>query len=187
MKISRKTLAVLAAALLIWIQMQTVVFATEVPGYSAGGRDTASSAPAEGAEEPEIEYFEGLKTRNHISTTLFIAGGACVFAGICGFVGMIIWRRRHRDHSAQDKKRILDEIRQEEKRVKEEQRVQAEQSLQVTGRINLYDTQENDFNVPQEAPIVPTTPVSMQPEMVRPRVQPVVPHPAAPVREAVQP
>lgn len=189
MKKSIKMLAVLAAALLIWIQMSTTVLASETPGYTAGGRGSSTSAPETGeqAEEPEIEYFDELETQNRISTTLFIAGGACVFAGVCGFIGMIIWRRRHRDHSKADKKRILSEIRQAEQRVKEEQRAQAEQPLSVTGSVNLYDMQEDDFNVPQEGPIVPTTPVSMQPEMVRPRVQPVVPHPAAPVREEVQP
>lgn len=181
-KKSRKLLAVLVAAVWIWIQMSTTaVLAAEPSANHTGGRDTAAVAPESdaNAEEPEIEYFDELKTDNHFSTTLFIAGGIFILIGVGGFVGLLVWHRRsrHRDHSEEDKARILNKIQQAEQRVREQRRQETDAPLQVTAKLNLYDTQENDFAVPQDTPIVPTTPVSMQPKAVRPRVQPVAAQP----------
>lgn len=153
---------------------------------SAGGRNPAAAEASAEPEEPEIEYFDAVQADNRIATTLYIVGGVFVFAGVGGFVCMFVWYRtnKRRDRSEEVKEVILDEIKQSEEMGRRQRIRKPEPAVQVTENPDLYDTQENDFTAPKEAPIIPSTPVSMQPNevVVRPRVQAV--QQPAPVRPA---
>lgn len=142
----------------------------------SGENGTAEAAML--TEEPENEYFGGPETDETLSSTLYIVGGVLVFAGAGGFVCMFVWRsaNRRRDQSEEVKEVILDEIKKSEEMGRMQQTRKPEP---VAGR-DLPVSGNSEYAVPElppmpkEIPIVPSTPVSMQPaEVVRPRVQPV--------------
>ena len=111
---------------------------------------------------------------------------------------MFLWKRanKRRDRTQETREGILDEIEQAELRGRK-QRIQKarkakqeadDAALKPEADADLFNTQENDVftskpvELVKETPIVPSTPVSMQPgEKPRPRVQ------AEPVQQPVQP
>lgn len=190
-------IAAFAAAVLLMLVCAVPVFATE----GAGGRDETlvSQSQAEGVPEEteiEIEFFDDLQVNSGLRDTLFVIGAILAFAGAAGFVCMFLWKRanKRRDRTQETREGILDEIEQAEQRGRKQRIQKARKAKQEDAALkpeadaDLFDTQENDaftskpVELVQETPIVPSTPVSMQPgEKPRPRVQ------AEPVRQPVQP
>ena len=208
---------VLMVTVLAVVLSSTAVLAAETGGETsavtggAGGRGSAVAVQDQGGETSEavsdedenIEFFDQLQTENRLADTVFIIGAILAFAGVGGFVCMFVWSRanKRRDRSEAIREDIFDEIEQAEIRNKKEkrrreQRAEREAEEPLRAADDLFDTQENDYFVAapvKEQPIVPSTPVSMQPaETVRPRVQqpvqqvkPVQPvQPARPVQTA---
>ncbi len=177
---------VLSVALMLMVAFCTFpVFATE----STGGRDSTLVQQAnEGVpneKEIEINFFNGLRADNGLQNTLFAVGAVLAFAGAVGLVCIIAWRRAYkkRDRTEETREGILNAIELAEQRNKKQatkpkKRAPEKQDEAITaaGQIDIFDTQENDAAEPirlvREAPIVPSTPVSMQPEKPRVKVQP---------------
>lgn len=188
MKMKNRALsAVLAAVILLMVLCSPAVFAAG--SGTAGGREenlvSQSQAAGEGIPEEneiEIDFFDGLEANNGLRDTLFVVGAILAFAGAAGFLCMFLWRKanKRRDRSQETREGILDEIAQAEQRNRRQraQKQKVEPVPQSTDEADLFDTQESDFlqarpvEIAKETPIIPATPVSMQPdERIRPRVQ----------------
>lgn len=187
-------IAVLAVLLCVWLCCPAVAADEAEPDVTA-------------SEAGEETFFDELKAGNGVGTTLFVAGLACVAAGAVGILCLIVWQKAssRRDRAAEDREDIFDEIAQAEQRNRRkreaerqaheyEERIAAREAdraprsterkydpYSVTGEVPLVPDRA-DFTV--ERPIVPTTPVSMQPNAAqrpqRPAPKPTVqPKPVA--------
>ncbi|MFR5874033.1 MAG: hypothetical protein ACLVAQ_05495 [Frisingicoccus sp.] len=188
---SKRIFAVLAAVLLGAALCAPLTFAdeadtadttdsTETVDTTEGTTDTAGE-DSSGAES----FFNGLKADNGVGRTLFIAGAVCIVFGVGGIVSIILWQRasRNRDSGEADRAEVLDEIEQEERRNRrrrEEERMRREQMQarrEEESRVpTSFDPDKDTGELPvmpvsaeytAERPIMPETPVSMQPQNVR--------------------
>lgn len=181
---SKRIFAVLAAVLLGAALCAPLTFAdeadtadttdsTETVDTTEGTTDTA------GEDSSEAEsFFNELKADNGVGRTLFIAGAVCIVLGVGGIVSIILWQRasRNRDSGEADRAEVLDEIEQEERRNRrrrEEERMRRETESRVP---TSFDPDKDTGELPvmpvsaeytAERPIMPETPVSMQPQNVR--------------------
>ena len=156
----------LLAVVLLWIC--PVVSATESVDTVAQMRSYGEGIPAEG--DAEIDFFDDLKAERRIRDTLFVCGAALVLVGACGFLCMFIWRLAHkrRDHTQETREGILSEIERAEQRHHKIKVKKAKHVKSAKTKPDPQETQETEFVQPvsvqlEEAPIVPSTPVSMQP------------------------
>lgn len=181
---SKRIFAVLAAVLLGAALCAPLTFAdeadtadttdsTETVDTTEGTTDTAGE-DSSGAES----FFNELKADNGVGRTLFIAGAVCIVLGVGGIVSIILWQRasRNRDSGEADRAEVLDEIEQEERRNRrrrEEERMRREPEPRVP---TSFDPDKDTGELPAmpvaaeytaERPIMPETPVSMQPQNVR--------------------
>lgn len=181
---SKRIFAVLAAVLLGAALCAPLTFAdeadtadttdsTETIDTTEGTTDTAGE-DSSGAES----FFNELKADNGVGRTLFIAGAVCIVLGVGGIVSIILWQRasRNRDSGEADRAEVLDEIEQEERRNRrrrEEERMRREPESRVP---TSFDPDKDTGELPvmpvsaeytAERPIMPETPVSMQPQNVR--------------------
>ena len=181
---SKRIFAVLAAVLLGAALCAPLTFAdeadtadttdsTETIDTTEGTTDTAGE-DSSGAES----FFNELKADNGVGRTLFIAGAVCIVFGVGGIVSIILWQRasRNRDSGEADRAEVLDEIEQEERRNRrrrEEERMRREAEPRVP---TSFDPDKDTGELPvmpvaaeytAERPIMPETPVSMQPQNVR--------------------
>lgn len=181
---SKRIFAVLAAVLLGAALCAPLTFAdeadtadttdsTETVDTTEGTTDTAGE-DSSGAES----FFNELKADNGVGRTLFIAGAVCIVLGVGGVVSIILWQRasRNRDSGEADRAEVLDEIEQEERRNRrrrEEERMRHETEPRVP---TSFDPDKDTGELPvmpvsaeytAERPIMPETPVSMQPQSVR--------------------
>ena len=181
---SKRIFAVLAAVLLGAALCAPLTFAdeadtadttdsTETVDTTEGTTDTAGE-DSSGAES----FFNELKADNGVGRTLFIAGAVCIVLGVGGIVSIILWQRasRNRDSGEADRAEVLDEIEQEERRNRrrrEEERMRREPESRVP---TSFDPDKDTGELPvmpvsaeytAERPIMPETPVSMQPQNVR--------------------
>lgn len=181
---SKRIFAVLAAVLLGAALCAPLTFAdeadtadttdsTETVDTTEGTTDTAGE-DSSGAES----FFNELKADNGVGRTLFIAGAVCIVLGVGGVVSIILWQRasRNRDSGEADRAEVLDEIEQEERRNRrrrEEERMRRETESRVP---TSFDPDKDTGELPvmpvsaeytAERPIMPETPVSMQPQNVR--------------------
>lgn len=181
---SKRIFAVLAAVLLGAALCAPLTFAdeadtadttdsTETVDTTEGTTDTAGE-DSSGAES----FFNELKADNGVGRTLFIAGAVCIVLGVGGIVSIILWQRasRNRDSGEADRAEVLDEIEQEERRNRrrrEEERMRREAEPRVP---TSFDPDKDTGELPvmpvsaeytAERPIMPETPVSMQPQNVR--------------------
>lgn len=188
---SKRIFAVLAAVLLGAALCAPLTFAdeadtadttdsTETVDTTEGTTDTAGE-DSSGAGS----FFNELKADNGIGRTLFIAGAVCIVFGVGGIVSIILWQRasRNRDSGEADRAEVLDEIEQEERRNRrrrEEERMRREQMQarrEAEPRVpTSFDPDKDTGELPvmpvsaeytAERPIMPETPVSMQPQNVR--------------------
>lgn len=185
---SKRIFAVLAAVLLGAALCAPLTFAdeadttdsTETVDTTEGTTDTAGE-DSSGAES----FFNELKADNGVGRTLFIAGAVCIVLGVGGIVSIILWQRasRNRDSGEADRAEVLDEIEQEERRNRrrrEEERMRREQMQarrETEPRMpTSFDPDKDTGELPAmpvaaeytaERPIMPETPVSMQPQNVR--------------------
>lgn len=188
---SKRIFAVLAAVLLGAALCAPLTFAdeadtvdttdsTETVDTTEGTTDTAGE-DSSGAES----FFNELKADNGVGRTLFIAGAVCIVLGVGGVVSIILWQRasRNRDSGEADRAEVLDEIEQEERRNRrrrEEERMRREQMQarrETESRVpTSFDPDKDTGELPvmpvaaeytAERPIMPETPVSMQPQNVR--------------------
>ena len=188
---SKRIFAVLAAVLLGVALCAPLTFAdeadtadttdsTETVDTTEGTTDTAGE-DSSGAES----FFNELKADNGVGRTLFIAGAVCIVLGVGGIVSIILWQRasRNRDSGEADRAEVLDEIEQEERRNRrrrEEERMRREQMQahrETEPRVpTSFDPDKDTGELPvmpvaaeytAECPIMPETPVSMQPQNVR--------------------
>ena len=188
---SKRIFAVLAAVLLGAALCAPVAFADE-----AGTADTTDSTETVDTTEDTTDtasedssgaetFFNELKADNGVGRTLFIAGAVCIVLGVGGIVSIILWQRasRNRDSGEADRAEVLDEIEQEERRNRrrrEEERMRREQMQarrEAEPRVpTSFDPDKDTGELPVmpvaaeytvERPIVPETPVSMQPQNVR--------------------
>lgn len=159
--------AVLLAVVLLWIcpaasAAENVGAVTQVRSYGEG-------VPAEG--DAEIDFFDDLKAERRIRDTLFVCGAALVLLGACGFLCMGIWRmaNKRRDRSQETREGILHEIERAEQRHHKMKRRGRHAHAENAPSDAPHVTQESDpvqaapVQPAEEAPIVPSTPVSMQP------------------------
>lgn len=194
-------LAVLAVLLCVWLYCPAVAADEAEPDVTA-------------EETDEETFFDELKAGNGVGTTLFVAGLGCVAAGAVGILCLIVWQKAsgRRDRAAEDREDIFDEIAQAEqrnRRKREAERQAREYEERIAAReadrapypaerkYDPYSVTDEVLIVPERAdytverPIVPTTPVSMQPNAAQrpqrpaPR-QPVQPKPTAPAKPAEQ-
>ena len=181
---SKRIFAVLTAVLLGAALCAPLTFAdeadtadttdsTETVDTTEGTTDTAGE-DSSGAES----FFNELKADNGVGRTLFIAGAVCIVLGVGGIVSIILWQRasRNRDSGEADRAEVLDEIEQEERRNRrrrEEERMRRETESRVP---TSFDPDKDTGELPvmpmsaeytAERPIMPETPVSMQPQNVR--------------------
>lgn len=181
---SKRIFAVLAAVLLGAALCAPLTFAdeadtadttdsTETVDTTEGTTDTTGE-DSSGAES----FFNELKADNGVGRTLFIAGAVCIVFGVGGIVSIILWQRasRNRDSGEADRAEVLDEIEQEERRNRrrrEEERMRRETEPRVP---TSFDPDKDTGELPvmpvsaeytAERPIMPKTPVSMQPQNVR--------------------
>ena len=181
---SKRIFAVLAAVLLGAALCAPLTFAdeadtadttdsTETVDTTEGTTDTAGE-DSSGAES----FFNELKADNGVGRTLFIAGAVCIVLGVGGIVSIILWQRasRNRDSGEADRAEVLDEIEQEERRNRrrrEEERMRREAEPRMP---TSFDPDKDTGELPAmpvsaeytaERPIMPETPVSMQPQNVR--------------------
>ena len=181
---SKRIFAVLAAVLLGAALCAPLTFAdeadtvdttdsTETVDTTEGTTDTAGE-DSSGAES----FFNELKADNGVGRTLFIAGAVCIVLGVGGVVSIILWQRasRNRDSGEADRAEVLDEIEQEERRNRrrrEEERMRRETESRMP---TSFDPDKDTGELPvmpvsaeytAERPIMPETPVSMQPQNVR--------------------
>lgn len=181
---SKRIFVVLAAVLLGAALCAPLTFAdeadtadtadsTETVDTTEGTTDTAGE-DSSGAES----FFNELKADNGVGRTLFIAGAVCIVLGVGGIVSIILWQRasRNRDSGEADRAEVLDEIEQEERRNRrrrEEERMRRETESRVP---TSFDPDKDTGELPvmpvsaeytAERPIMPETPVSMQPQNVR--------------------
>ena len=188
---SKRIFVVLAAVLLGAALCAPLTFAdeadtadttdsTETVDTTEGTTDTAGE-DSSGAES----FFNELKADNGVGRTLFIAGAVCIVLGVGGIVSIILWQRasRNRDSGEADRAEVLDEIEQEERRNRrrrEEERMRREQMQarrETEPRVpTSFDPDKDTGELPvmpvaaeytAERPIMPETPVSMQPQNVR--------------------
>lgn len=188
---SKRIFAVLAAVLLGAALCAPLTFAdeadtadttdsTETVDTTEGTTDTAGE-DSSGAES----FFNELKADNGVGRTLFIAGAVCIVLGVGGIVSIILWQRasRNRDSGEADRAEVLDEIEQEERRNRrrrEEERMRREQMQarrEAEPRVpTSFDPDKDTGELPvmpvsaeytAERPVMPETPVSMQPQNVR--------------------
>ena len=168
---SKRIFAVLAAVLLGAALCAPLAFADEADTVDTteGTTDTAGE-DSSGAEA----FFNELKADNGVGRTLFIAGAVCIVLGVGGIVSIILWQRasRNRDSGEADRAEVLDEIEQEERRNRrrrEEERMRREQMQarrETESRVpTSFDPVAAEYTA--ERPIMPETPVSMQPQNVR--------------------
>ena len=178
---SKRIFVVLAAVLLGAALCAPLTFAdeadtadttdsTETVDTTEGTTDTAGE-DSSGAES----FFNELKADNGVGRTLFIAGAVCIVLGVGGVVSIILWQRasRNRDSGEADRAEVLDEIEQEERRNRrrrEEERMRREAEPRVP---TSFDPDKDTGELPAmpvaaeytaERPIMPETPVSMQPQ-----------------------
>lgn len=181
---SKRIFAVLAAVLLGAALCAPLTFADEADtadttdsaetvDTTEGTTDTAGE-DSSGAES----FFNELKADNGVGRTLFIAGAVCIVLGVGGIVSIILWQRasRNRDSGEADRAEVLDEIEQEERRNRrrrEEERMRRETESRMP---TSFDPDKDTGELPvmpvsaeytAERPIMPETPVSMQPQNVR--------------------
>lgn len=181
---SKRIFVVLAAVLLGAALCAPLTFAdeadtadttdsTETVDTTEGTTDTAGE-DSSGAES----FFNELKADNGVGRTLFIAGAVCIVLGVGGIVSIILWQRasRNRDSGEADRAEVLDEIEQEERRNRrrrEEERMRRETESRMP---TSFDPDKDTGELPvmpvsaeytAERPIMPETPVSMQPQNVR--------------------
>lgn len=177
--------AALAAMLLCVLLCGMPVFAA----------DTADPESNTASDVPEEEtFFDKLEAGNGVGTTLFVSGLVLIAVGAVGFVCLFVWQRasKNRDRVEEDREDIFDEIQQAEMRNRR-QRTAAQQAREYEERIAAREEDraprqtERDYDpyavtgetplVPGRAdytveqPIIPSTPVSLQPEAVQ-RAQP---------------
>lgn len=181
---SKRIFAVLAAVLLGAALCAPLTFADE--GDTADTTDsTGTIDTTEGTTDTAGEdssgaesFFNELKADNGVGRTLFIAGAVCIVLGVGGIVSIILWQRasRNRDSGEADRAEVLDEIEQEERRNRrrrEEERMRRETESRMP---TSFDPDKDTGELPvmpvsaeytAERPIMPETPVSMQPQNVR--------------------
>lgn len=117
-----------------------------------------------------IEYYDDLQAGNRLRDMVFVVGAGCVIAGVAGVICMLLWRRAElrRDRMQEDREGILIEIEQAEirnRRVEEQPQNKAVEQKPENSAVRAVVSL-------REEPLVPSTPVSMQPnERIRPRVQ----------------
>ena len=177
---SKRIFAVLAAVLLGAALCAPLTFAdeadttdsTETVDTTEDTTDTAGE-DSSGAES----FFNELKADNGVGRTLFIAGAVCIVLGVGGIISIILWQRASRNRDSGD------EIEQEERRNRrrrEEERIRREQMQarrEAEPRVpTSFDPDKDTGELPvmpvaaeytAERPIMPETPVSMQPQNVR--------------------
>ena len=153
----------LLAVVLLWIC--PVVSAAESVDTAVQMRSYGEGIPAEG--DAEIDFFDDLKAERKIRDTLFVCGAALVLVGACGFLCMFIWRFAHkrRDHTLETREGILNEIERAEQR---HHKTKVKKAKHIKSAKTEPEPQEPEFVQSvsvqlEEAPIVPSTPVSMQP------------------------
>lgn len=179
---SKRIFAVLAAVLLGAALCAPLTFADEAD--TADTTDSTTDTAGEDSSGAE-SFFNELKADNGVGRTLFIAGAVCIVLGVGGIVSIILWQRasRNRDSGEADRAEVLDEIEQEERRNRrrrEEERMRREQMQarrEAEPRMpTSFDPDKDTGELPAmpvsaeytaERPIMPETPVSMQPQNVR--------------------
>ena len=181
---SKRIFAVLAAVLLGAALCAPLTFADEADTAdttdSTGTIDTTEGTTDTAGEDSSgaESFFNELKADNGVGRTLFIAGAVCIVLGIGGIVSIILWQRasRNRDSGEADRAEVLDEIEQEERRNRrrrEEERMRRETESRMP---TSFDPDKDTGELPvmpvsaeytAERPIMPETPVSMQPQNVR--------------------
>ena len=182
MKLRQKCGVVL---LIVWLLLcvcpavSAVDPADAVPGMSAGAQ-LREGIPAEG--ETEIEFYDDLKGEKRVRDVLFVVGAAFVLIGACGYLCMFIWRytNKRRDRTKETREGILHEIaRAEQRNQQQKESVQNQRETASKVQEELPQAQNSDGfeTMPvqelRETPIIPSTPVSMQPgEKPRVRLQP---------------
>ena len=181
---SKRIFAVLAAVLLGAALCAPLTFADEADTAdttdSTGTIDTTEGTTDTAGEDSSgaESFFNELKADNGVGRTLFIAGAVCIVLGVGGVVSIILWQRasRNRDSGEADRAEVLDEIEQEERRNRrrrEEERMRRETESRMP---TSFDPDKDTGELPvmpvsaeytAERPIMPETPVSMQPQNVR--------------------
>lgn len=181
---SKRIFAVLAAVLLGAALCAPLTFADEADTAdttdSTGTIDTTEGTTDTAGEDSSgaESFFNELKADNGVGRTLFIAGAVCIVLGVGGIVSIILWQRasRNRDSGEADRAEVLDEIEQEERRNRrrrEEERMRRETESRMP---TSFDPDKDTGELPvmpvsaeytAERPIMPETPVSMQPQNVR--------------------
>lgn len=137
--------------------------------FSLQGAVYASELSGE-ALHAGTEYYDELEAGNRLRDTVFIVGAGCVVVGAAGIVCMLLWRRAElrRDRVQEDREGILNEIEQAEirnRQIENRPQKKAEETKPENSAVRAVVSLS-------EEPIIPSTPVSMQPnERVRPRVQ----------------
>ena len=181
------------------------------PAVSADEAEPNTAVSEAGGET----FFDGLEAGNGIGTVLFVTGLGCVAVGAVGILFLIVWQRasRRRDRAAEDREDIFDEIAQAEQRNRRKREAEArarayeariaarEAETAAPPAAKKYDPYGETGEIPLvpdraqytvERPIVPTTPVSMQPNGApRPQrpapAKPVTPKPTpAPAKPVAQ-
>lgn len=166
---TRRWIAILAMLLCVLLCSGTV-FAEEV------GTETNETVSESEDDTFHVPLFDQLEGGNKVSTTLFIAGGALILVGAVGMICLVVWQKadKRRNRMEEDREDIFDEIEQAELRNRKMQEAQRRagraQATREPEYAPSYPTAETAY--PKERPLVPSTPVSMQPEAApRTRVQ----------------
>lgn len=177
--------AMLAALLMCVLLCSGTVFAEEV------GTETNETVSESEDDTFHVPLFDQLEGGNKVSTTLFIAGGALIIVGAVGIICLVVWQKadKRRNRMEEDREDIFDEIEQAELRNRKMQEAQRRAGRAQVNRHPEYaphPTAETAY--PKERPLVPSTPVSMQPGAVpRTRVQETAQAAAPVVPVTVQP
>jgi len=180
----KKELRVIALAVCLVISLCCLPFLAQGTVSASGlSGDMLRSGDA-------IEYFDDLEVGNRLRDTVFVVGAGCVIAGAAGVLCMLLWRRAElrRDRVQEDREGILIEIEQAEMRNRQIENQPPKKAVEMKPENSAVRAVVSYA----DAPLVPSTPVSMQPnERVRPRVQsaqiPVQPMTVLPVQPSVQP
>lgn len=163
-------------AVLLVLVLCITASAVSVGDAPAAGDLLREGVPAEG--DTEIEFFDDLKAERQVRDTLFVIGAGLVLFGVGGYICMFVWRCVHkrRDRTQETREGILHEIERAEQRNRQENELNGKNDAPKAPAMM-------PVQAVKEAPIVPSTPVSMQPAE-KPRMRPVtggVPQPVQPV------
>lgn len=176
MKKGKRRCAAVLAVLLVLVLCITAS-AVSVGDAPAAGELLREGVPAEG--DTEIEFFDDLKAERRVRDTLFVIGAALVLFGVGGYICMLVWRCVHkrRDRTQETREGILHEIERAEQRNRQENELNEKNDAPKAPAAVM------PVQAVKEAPLVPSTPVSMQPAE-KPRMRPVtggVPQPVQPM------